>query len=57
VKKIDKDHKTNKKEEKVDTKKLKKEFNIEIVKVGKLEERTAGLPQCKSECYGCDVSQ
>ena len=51
MKKVDKELKTNRKEEKVKAEKLKKEFKIEIVKVGKLEENTAGA---KCGCY-CTV--
>ncbi len=43
---------SGKKEEKVVTDKTKKEFKIEIVKVGKLEENTAGVIQ-KCNCYNC----
>ncbi len=44
MKRIKKDVKTSgEKEEKVVTDKPKKEFKIEIVKVGKLEENTKGI--------------
>jgi hypothetical protein len=36
--------------EQVKREKPKKEFKIEIEKVGKLEENTAGVPQ---KCYQC----
>ncbi len=48
MKRIKKNVKTSgKKEEKVVTDKPKKEFKIEIVKVGKLEENTAQLYECQ----------
>jgi hypothetical protein len=51
MKRINKEPKAIRKEEKVDVRKPKKEFKIEIVKVGKLDENTAGpLPPCGYEC-------
>ncbi len=51
MKKINKEPKASRKEEKVEVKKPKKEFKIEIVKVGKLDENTTGpLPP---KCYDC----
>lgn len=47
--------KSKRREKKIEAEKPKKEFNIEIVKVGKLEENTAGIgPPCKCgyECGG-----
>jgi hypothetical protein len=43
---------TNRKEKKVETKKAKKEFKIEIIKVGKLDENTTGVPMpvCRYDC-------
>jgi len=46
--------KPSRKEEKVEVEKPKKEFKIEIVKIGKLEEKTAGVPSpspydCRSD--------
>ncbi len=49
MKRINKEPKASRKEEKLEVKKPKKEFNIEIVKVGKLEDKTAGGP-CRYEC-------
>ncbi len=49
MKKISKKLKSSRKEEKVETKKPKKEFKIEVVKVGKLEENTGGA-RCMYEC-------
>ncbi|MCI0455039.1 MAG: hypothetical protein L0Y68_08605 [Candidatus Dadabacteria bacterium] len=54
MKKISKQLKTSRKEEKAEAGKPKKEFKIEVVKVGKLEERTGGLQICRSyECQQC----
>ena len=50
MKSIKKELEKSKKEEKVKAEKLKKEFNIEIVKVGKLEDKTKGNGPT---CYGC----
>ena len=47
--------KVNKEEEKVKAEKPKKEFKIEIVKVGKLDENTAGAPPCVCG-YDCEPS-
>ncbi len=56
MKKTGKERKSSRKEEKVEVGKPKKEFKIEIVKVGKLEEKTAGpSPDCKCRCYECIV--
>ena len=52
MKKVDKELKTNRKEEKVKAEKQKKEFKIEIVKVGKLEENTSGN-HSHYECGDC----
>ncbi len=52
MKKKDEEIKSKRKEEKADSDKPKKEFKIEIVKVGKLEENTAGRPVY--ECGGSD---
>jgi len=49
VNKKDKEINSKSKEGKVELEKPKKEFKIEIVKVGKLEENTAGTP-----VYECD---
>ncbi len=49
MKKISKQRKSSRKEEKVEAGKPKKEFKIEIVKVGKLEEKTGGT-ECMYEC-------
>ncbi|MCI0454181.1 MAG: tail fiber domain-containing protein [Candidatus Dadabacteria bacterium] len=51
MKRINKEPKASRKEEKVELKKPKKEFRIEIVKVGKLDESTTGRPPQK--CYDC----
>ena len=51
MKSIKKEVEKRKEEEKVKAEKLKKEFKIEIVKVGKLEENTAGIEKCG--CYEC----
>jgi len=51
MKKKDEKIKSKRKEKKADSDKRKKEFKIEIVKVGKLEENTAGRP-----VYNCEDS-
>ena len=51
MKKKDEKIKSKRKEKKADSDKRKKEFKIEIVKVGKLEENTAGIP-----VYNCEDS-
>ncbi len=48
MKKITKERKPSRKEDNVEAEKPKKEFKIEIVRVGKLDEKTAGAP---CECY------
>ncbi len=50
MKRIKKELKKRGKEEKVEAEKPKKEFKIEIVKVGKLEENTTGVIKCSYEC-------
>ena len=50
MKSIKKELEKGKKEEKVKAEKLKKEFKIEIVKVGKLQDKTEGP---KPPFYGC----
>jgi hypothetical protein len=50
VKKISKKRKSSRKEENVEVEKPKKEFKIEVVKVGKLDEKTGG--RCPN-CYEC----
>ena len=52
MKSIKKELEKSKKQEKAKAEKPKKEFKIEIVKVGKLEENTAGVGKCKCG-YGC----
>ncbi len=52
MKRIKKNLKTSGKEEKVPTEKPKKEFKIEIIKVGRLEENTEGT-QCV--VYLCEL--
>ena len=52
MKSIKKELEKSKKQEKAKAEKPKKEFKIEIVKVGKLEENTAGDVACKCG-YGC----
>ena len=57
MKSIKKELEKSKKEEKVKAEKPKKEFKIEIIKVGKLEDKTEGaVPVCKVQCYECDAS-
>ena len=54
MKKKDEEINSKSKEGKVDLEKPKKEFKIEIVKVGKLEENTS-QPVCIVECYDCSA--
>jgi hypothetical protein len=51
VKRISKELKASRKLEKVEAEKPKKQFKIEIVKVGKLADNTAGGGSCPCECY------
>ena len=53
MKSIKKELEKGRKEEKVKAEKLKKEFNIEIVKVGKLQDKTEGNKQTCYECGDC----